>query len=226
MDHLAQLRREGDAFLAAIGAAPLDAPVPSCPGWTVRDLAGHVGVIMHRHSSHLLRGETSRPPGEPPTPPTKDVVGWAREGIAAMISVLGEAGTDLAAWTFHRADRTTGFWHRRMPLELLIHRWDAQRVMGEPTSFDAALAAEGIHEVLEVFVLPRRSGEEPSGTVVLRAGAHPAIEVPCGADPSAARAVLAGSTEEVLLALWGRIPLDDVLVEGDAALAATVVSPA
>lgn len=35
-DHLATLEQEGQRFAATIGVADLDAPVPTCPGWTVR----------------------------------------------------------------------------------------------------------------------------------------------------------------------------------------------
>ena len=44
-------------------AAGLDAPVPTCPGWTVRDLVTHQGLI-HRWATANVRGVTARPDAE------------------------------------------------------------------------------------------------------------------------------------------------------------------
>jgi len=46
-EHLNRLREEGPRLAAAAGRAGLDAPVPTCPGWLVRDLLSHAGGV-HR----------------------------------------------------------------------------------------------------------------------------------------------------------------------------------
>ena len=42
-----RLAFEVDQFVALLDTADLDAPVPTCPEWTVTDLAVHLGII-HR----------------------------------------------------------------------------------------------------------------------------------------------------------------------------------
>ncbi|MFH8369367.1 maleylpyruvate isomerase family mycothiol-dependent enzyme [Streptomyces sp. NPDC018031] len=66
MDHLPDFRREILAFEAAArtaaeaptGGAPL---VPSCPGWSVADLIGHLGGV-HRFVAHVIRERMTTPP--------------------------------------------------------------------------------------------------------------------------------------------------------------------
>ena len=45
--YLAVLATEATALAAAAEEAGLDAPVPTCPGWTVNDLVLHIGEV-HR----------------------------------------------------------------------------------------------------------------------------------------------------------------------------------
>ena len=45
IDHVAHVRADGTRFAAVVRRAPLDAAVPACSGWTVRDLAHHLGGI-------------------------------------------------------------------------------------------------------------------------------------------------------------------------------------
>ena len=49
LDHDAYIdaiERESAAFVAAAAAVDADAPVPSCPDWTVDDLLRHVGIVQ------------------------------------------------------------------------------------------------------------------------------------------------------------------------------------
>src|SRR4051794_2443969 len=46
LDYLGHLERESARFEAALLAAPTDAPVPSCPGWTVEDLLWHLAEVQ------------------------------------------------------------------------------------------------------------------------------------------------------------------------------------
>ena len=43
--HIAVIEREGKLFAAAARRSGLDAEVPSCPGWDVRDLVRHLAEI-------------------------------------------------------------------------------------------------------------------------------------------------------------------------------------
>lgn len=55
---IAALRREGRSFAAVLDHAALGQPVPTCPGWTLRELTRHLGGI-HRWATGYV-GEARR----------------------------------------------------------------------------------------------------------------------------------------------------------------------
>jgi hypothetical protein len=57
---------------AAATAAGLDAPVPSCPGWTVADLVRHVGEVYLHKTLAMQLGDF---PGEQDWP--DEIEAWA-----------------------------------------------------------------------------------------------------------------------------------------------------
>ena len=58
---LTALRTDGAAFLAAIGEpGQLGTPVPSCPDWTVGDLARHLGAVYRRTRAQCRFGRGGR----------------------------------------------------------------------------------------------------------------------------------------------------------------------
>jgi uncharacterized protein (TIGR03083 family) len=225
-------RREGDAFLAAARAAELTAPVPPCPNWTVWDLVRHLGVVYHWQRTHFVRGETSEPTHERTTAPDGEAVyDWFAEQHAAVLDALAGLDPQTPAWNWSVRPETGDFWHRRMAQETAVHRWDAQSAAVLPQPIEPRLAADGVAEVLEVF-LPggRRKGpEDADGVVRLVAtdtGDEWAIRVR-GADLAVldtgtlldagpgAQSAAAGTASDLLLALWGRVRFDVLRVEGD-----------
>ncbi len=54
--HLAGLSEAMRAFVRYADRAGLEAPVPTCPDWTVLDLVAHQGMV-HRWAGALVRGE-------------------------------------------------------------------------------------------------------------------------------------------------------------------------
>ncbi|HOQ54008.1 MAG TPA: maleylpyruvate isomerase N-terminal domain-containing protein [Micropruina sp.] len=53
-DHTAVIATETQRFSVAIEGADPDAPVPTCPGWTVADLAWHLTEV-HAFWAEILR---------------------------------------------------------------------------------------------------------------------------------------------------------------------------
>ena len=43
--YIAEIVREGERFAAVADAGTLDAPIAACPGWDVRELVTHVGMV-------------------------------------------------------------------------------------------------------------------------------------------------------------------------------------
>jgi uncharacterized protein (TIGR03083 family) len=85
---LAGLRAESAAFRAAVGQdGALTAPVPSCPGWTVRDLVAHLGRVYGFVGRTAGRGDTSAPERveSDELPAGTDPLAWWDERRAALL---------------------------------------------------------------------------------------------------------------------------------------------
>jgi len=194
VDRLALLEAETVAMGSALRAADPDAPVAACPGWTVRDLAGHVTAV-HRWATAALDSEHSPPYEElPPVGPLGDVYAPA---AGDLLTALRNRPAATPAWTFNNRDRTAGFWVRRQLHEIAVHRWD----LG-PYEIDSAVAEDGIDEVVE-FMAPRQVAlgrtTFPAGTLRLVA---PSRTWTLGkGDPVT---TVQATTNDLLLTLWGR----------------------
>lgn len=202
VDHLLHLDADVLAVADVLRTTDPGRPVPSCPGWALRDLAGHLGGV-HRWATQVVRtGEPGRPDDQ--TPPDEELADWLTAGGAALREVLVEAG-DRPCWTFGEP-ATARFWARRQSLETLLHRVDAELAADREALVDEVLAEDGIAEVLDVFV-PRqvRLGRTtaPSSGAWLATGTRRLL----GTDPACAE--LAGPASAVLLLLWGRLPRTD-----------------
>jgi hypothetical protein len=52
-EHVNALRREGEWLADAAGRAGLDAPVPPCAPWQVKDLLRHTGYVHRWAARHI-----------------------------------------------------------------------------------------------------------------------------------------------------------------------------
>lgn len=201
---LFRLRREGQAFAAALADETLDRPVPSCPAWTVRDLALHLGRVWN------WAGAATRSTQRPPRPALdfpRDAAGLSDALLTELALLLDALEGDPAApaWSFAPGHGTLGFWQRRQLLETALHRWDAARAFGEDAALDPEIALDGLTELAEVLVPLRHSQGK------LAAGAMVAVADDGGAwvwgegEPTAE---VAGSASDLLLLAWGRLDAD------------------
>ncbi len=133
------------------GQRGLACPVPTCPGWTLRELAVHVGRA-HRWAAEIVRTRSAEPipfrsvpDGKFPAEPGEQDR-WLRAGAARLADTVQAAGGDLV-WTF-AGQRPASFWARRMAHETAVHRADAELAAGQGPELDADLAADGIDEWL------------------------------------------------------------------------------
>jgi uncharacterized protein (TIGR03083 family) len=235
---LAALRAEGAAFHTAVETAAatgqLDAEVPTCPDWTVRQLVFHLAGVYQSLAGHLGRGEASRPERREPEPyEGVDPVVYFDRHYAEVARVLEEADPDLPAWNWAPQAKRAAFWHRRMAVETAVHRWDAQVASGPAEPIEAKLATDGITEVID-SMLPsgRRRGatEDVRGIVALHAadvgqdwyvrlrGEGVALldtDTLLDDDHPHERAQATGTASDLLLGLYGRVPFDVLEVAGD-----------
>lgn len=158
--HLAALRREGEALLGAARAGTLSAGVPACPDWDVAALVGHTSAI-HRWAATIARGGTVEEARavRRSSPGDADLLDWYAEGLDLVLSTLEGADMDVPVWSWAGGRQPVAFWARRMALETAVHRWDVESAGGAPRPVDAALAVDGVDEMLDVFVAAGRVGD-------------------------------------------------------------------
>lgn len=220
IDYRTAAAREG---VRLVDAAELDltAEVPRCPGWTTTALLDHVSAVLRFVAPVVRSRAQAERPG--PRPEGEDPVAYARAAHRDVLAALEGLAPDEPCWNWSVAPDTGAFWHRRMAHELLVHRLDAERAVADPTPVDAELAADGVAEVLAVF-LPRVHQRQPfqrlQGVVRLEQtdgpGAWQVALTPDGSRPhdGAPDVTARGRAEDLLLCAWGRQPWDVVEVDG------------
>ena len=232
--YVAQLRHDGERIstLLTDAGTDLDAPVPSCPDWCLRDLVRHLGGV-HRWATGFVRADLDQPTGGD----LEDVVGgwptdaelgtWFADGHHALVGAIEEAPADLETWTFLEAPSPLVFWARRQAHETAIHRVDAELALGQATGFRPAFAVDGIDELLLRFLsrpgreLPvdrqrtmavRAADADRTWRIALTPGGF--VIEPSG-DVTGAETDVCGSASDLYVWLWNRsegAPLD---VTGD-----------
>jgi len=230
-DHLDALAGASDAAADAAASAGIDADVPSCPGWKVRDLLLHMAggdlwarTIVETQSVQRVANDVpeDHPEGEA-------LVDWYREGAHRLVAALGAVDPAVSVWTFSASDRTARFWIRRRACETTVHRYDAQLAAGDAEPVDAAVAVDGVDEFTTVF-LPRLGADVlPDGATIhlhatdadgewLLAGSPDGVRV--SREHAKGDVAARGRASDLYLFLWGRVPQSTLEVFGDAAVLA------
>ena len=139
------------AELARIIYGDLDRPVPTCPGWTFRQLATHLGR-GHRWAAQIVATRATAPvpmrevaDGKLPEDPARHA-SWLTAGADQVVEAVAAAGGDLV-WTM-TGIRPASFWTRRRAHEAAVHLADAQLAAGRDADLDPGLAADGVDEWL------------------------------------------------------------------------------
>ncbi|TDD34197.1 maleylpyruvate isomerase family mycothiol-dependent enzyme [Nonomuraea terrae] len=208
------------ARLREVAVRDVGAPVPSCPGWTAADLLLHVGEVYLHKVEAMRRGAWPDPWPLPPEP--AEPAGYFDRALSVLRAEFAARKPGEPALTWYDADQTVGFWVRRMALETVVHRVDAELAAGEPLApIPDDLALDGIDEILVAFLAyaaakwPEEFGDGLAAaegrTVSIQAGDHrwlvrpsaSGVEVAKGSTAEADASVT-GSPHDVLLWLWGR----------------------
>lgn len=216
----------------AAAAAGEDAPVPTCPGWTVVDLLEHVvgGDGWARTIvAQAGAGVVESVPRMSPTGLAGDALLAAfRSGADELVDVLRAVDPSTPAWTFSPSDRTARFWRRRRAHETTVHRFDAEAAAGTPTGIDTAMAVDGTDEFLTVF-LPRLAdnfGPVGDATVHLHCTdadgewlvARRDGDLTVTREHAKGDVAVRGAAADLYLFVWGRVPTDRLEVFGDTEL--------
>ena len=145
------------AFRAAVEAAPdLRAQVPTCPEWTLLDLAHHIGTGRRAWAATVTAGPGATGKAAPvdPTPPPDDradLVAWLAESTRLLLDALAGAGPDRGCWTWwgdSQSPSTCGAVARHQLQEVAVHTYDAELTVHGGASLPTEVALDGVEEFL------------------------------------------------------------------------------
>ena len=240
-EFFAEIRSSARTLADIVRTQDPDLPIATCPDWSLRELAAHVGRV-HRWAAETVTTRAAQRIPFDAVPDSQYPHEWAAQpawltgGADRLIAAIAEAGS-AEVWAFGRMAPAT-FWARRQAHETMVHRVDAELAAGRATVLDPALAADAIDEWLWLLRGPRRP---PLGAAPLTADAvlqmHAADD---GCDPRGwlvsvapdgitvrdghgpAGVTVAGPAGRLLLVLVRRLPPEggNVLVTGDPELLA------
>jgi uncharacterized protein (TIGR03083 family) len=236
-EHVDAVARETRDLVVALRAGPVDAPVPTCPDWTVGDLLRHVGEFTV-FWAHVLCEGTGRPKTPAPDMPAHDmpphdslaVADWYGALAASLVAELSVTDADQSTWSWVEDRRNAAFVARRCAHELAVHRVDVESARGAPRPIERALAADGIEEIFVMIGGMAARGEEMGRghgeSLLVQAVDGPDVWAlrldPTGLAVSRAEArcdlELRGATSDLELLLYQRPPLREVARAGDGAV--------
>jgi uncharacterized protein (TIGR03083 family) len=214
--------------------ADMATAVPTCPGWTLRQLVAHVGR-GHRWAATIVREKSDSPvdprtvaDGKPPADP-EAALSWLHASATSLLDAVAATGADTPVWTF-TGPKPAGWWIRQRLHEETVHRADAAVALGVPYVIEPELAADAVSEWLDLLAA-RRADEGPAALVpgetmhlhatdgagewmVHGGGVVISWEYGHGKGDAAVR----GTASELMRAVFRRAPADSVEVLGDAAV--------
>jgi uncharacterized protein (TIGR03083 family) len=229
--YVTQLDGDGKALAAAVERVGLDAVVPTCPDWRVRDLVAHVGRT-HRWAESFVANARTDPPqgdGELADPPAHDaeLLPWFTDGHAALVRALRKASPVMECWTFLPAPSPLTFWARRQAHETAIHRVDVESTDGRTCTFGSRFAVDGIDELMLGFFARSRSRliSDPPKVLGVRAedgevGDAWTMSIgPTACEVTRGKAhgdcIVSGPASDLYQFLWNRRDADGLDVSGD-----------
>jgi uncharacterized protein (TIGR03083 family) len=232
-EHVAAIRRDGELLAGAAEAAGLDAPVPTCPEWRVRDLVQHIGGVHRWAATYVAEARAEPMPDDEADrlmapPEDAELLDWFREGYADLAATLEKAPSDVDCWSFLPAPTPLRFWARRQAHETAIHRADAESAGGAVTPYPPEHARDGLDELL-LGLASRRRGRlraDPPRSFALHAGDLGAdwlvrVEpdrIQVSHEPGEADWSVSGPASDLYLLLWNRRGPEGLETRGDPAL--------
>jgi uncharacterized protein (TIGR03083 family) len=234
-----QIEASTEVIAAMVDGSDLTLAIPTCPEWTLRQLATHVGRT-HRWAGAITGSRSAEfipfrqvPDGRFPDDPAAQPA-WLTDGARRTIAAIRDAGEEQV-WAFGSM-APASFWARRMCHETVVHAADAQLAAGQQPDIAPDVAADAIDEWFTFVTSPDagaadwRPGALPQGRVLHvhatddgldGAGewlvSHDAGGVQARPGHGKGDVALAGPAGRLLLVLTRRVPADDpsVTVHGD-----------
>ena len=227
---LAHLRREAERFAQVVTQSPQRAHVPAYPDFTVHSLAIHIGRVLRLFHAIVAGGGGEYPPVE--VPDGEDVADWVLAAVDPLVALLSEVPPDKPVRLPHQAgDRPAGLLAPQVAVEVGVHRWDVESVLGEHVPIPSDLAVQEVESVFANFA-PRLAASgvaDIGGTVWLRTTDTPAAwsarvsdgrlvteHAPEG--PRDIAVTVTGTAQDIALLVWKRAvpPRPELDVTGSA----------
>jgi len=239
-DYIGFVASEGELFATAAEDGDLNVEIAPCPGWDMRELVRHLGLIHLWAAGNVAYPQASwfdatdlpgldrywpNLAGE--WPDDADLVSWYRDTHANLIRVLDSAPADVECFTFLPAPSPLTMWARRQASEIAIHRFDAETARRTTSHFDPWFAADMLDELLSGHA-PRYRRVEVDAERVLHVhaqdvGQHWHLTIgPQGIETSRrggdADLTATATAAELYLSMWNRTPDSTVALDGDTTL--------
>jgi uncharacterized protein (TIGR03083 family) len=233
-DLLRLIDERAAAFRSGLAAAPdLGVPVPSCPGWTLLDLAEHLGQGRRKWAAIITAGPAEAPPAITPEAAPREreaLLAWLTESFRLMLHALRAAGPDAGCWTWwptSQSPQTSGAVARHQLQEAAVHTYDAQLAVGAPQPLPEDIALDGIEDFLFTCVATTEAWPHASAAVDYQATEGRSWRLRLDGDGAwadrlidpaptdAAYASVLGPASELVLLLYGRLPVSALKADGD-----------
>lgn len=150
MDFAAEFLDQNRLFSELIASGDPATPVPTCPGWTLKQLFRHVGggnrwagQIVSDRMQEALAFDAVRDARAPAN--LTEAIDWLDAGARALVDAVA-ADPDAQVWTF-TGPQPARWWLRRRLHEVVVHCADAAIALGAPFDPYPALAADAISEL-------------------------------------------------------------------------------
>jgi uncharacterized protein (TIGR03083 family) len=167
------------------------------------------------------------------------LLAWLAASTQELLDALREAGPDRGCWTRwggSQSPQTCGAVARHQLQEIAVHTYDAQVTLGAPQPLPDEVALDGVEEfqftccattdawphepaVVDYHATEGRSWRlwlSGDGARIARLSAPGTLPATAaGEDPDAADASARGTASELVLAFYGRIPVDSLKLDGD-----------
>lgn len=213
---LAHLRRETERFADVVTQSPLRAHVPAYPDFTVYSLAVHIGRVLRLFHDVVAGDAGDYLAAE--VPDEQDVADWVLAALDPLITLLGEVPPDKPVLLPHQVgERPAGLIAPQVTVEVSVHRWDVESVLGEHVPIPSDLAVQDVESVFANFA-PRLASSgvaDIGGTVWLQTTDTPAAwsaQVNDGAlvtgrasgSPHDTAVTVTGLAQDIALLVWKR----------------------
>lgn len=213
MNHVAEIARSSERIAQLLVSENYAKKVPSCPEWTLLDLATHIGEVQQFWSHDIRAGAATSPwQGELTGPDSHiDAADWLRHQTQSLIDAISCTPATAPCWTWWGEPQIASAVARHQVQEAEIHRWDAELAVAEPSPIPLEIAVDGVPEFLHVHRFAIQELELPH---IHLAASDTTGEWHINETATDTTGII-GTASNLVLFLTGRYPIEKLEVSGN-----------